>query len=248
MPRPGISAARCLLEISRNQEAAADLAQALQLNPGHAEARFAACFAQLPVIYRDAQEIPLRRAAYEMKLRELSADVERGALTGDLIKALGARHPFLLAYQGDNDRALNRSTAIWSAACRTRFPAGTVAAAPRPRRADPRRHRAHFFRHSNWKIPIKGWLGQLDRSRFQITGYHLGATRDEQTERPPLATASSTAHSNRRLARGDPRRRAARAHLSRPADGHASLQLARSASPRCRCTRGAIRKRGPADA
>jgi len=39
-----------------------------------------------------------------------------------------------------------------------------------------------FYRHSNWKIPIKGWAGQLDRKRFHVTGYHLGAIRDEQTE------------------------------------------------------------------
>jgi len=39
-----------------------------------------------------------------------------------------------------------------------------------------------FYRHSNWKIPIKGWISQLDRSRFHVTGYHLGAIHDEQTD------------------------------------------------------------------
>jgi len=44
-----------------------------------------------------------------MKLHELSADVERAVtLTSDLIKALRARHPFQLAYQGVNDRALQQ--------------------------------------------------------------------------------------------------------------------------------------------
>ena len=74
---------RCLLEISRNEEAAADLAQALALAPGHADARFAACFAELPVIYRDESEILKCRASYEQKLRELLNDVERGVLKGD---------------------------------------------------------------------------------------------------------------------------------------------------------------------
>src|SRR4029077_8204503 len=86
----------------------ADLAQALALAPGHADARFAACFAELPVIYRNESEIAQCRAAYEQKLRELLNDVERGVLKGDLIKAIGARHPFLLAYQGSNDRALQQ--------------------------------------------------------------------------------------------------------------------------------------------
>src|ERR1035437_1578776 len=39
-----------------------------------------------------------------------------------------------------------------------------------------------FFRHSNWKIPIKGWISQLDRSRFRVTGYYLGIIHDEQTD------------------------------------------------------------------
>ena len=41
---------------------------------------------------------------------------------------------------------------------------------------------AFFYLHSNWKIPIKGWIGQIDRSRFKIFGYHLGTRRDGETE------------------------------------------------------------------
>src|SRR5260221_6470168 len=40
-----------------------------------------------------------------------------------------------------------------------------------------------FFRHhSNWKIPIKGWLSQLDRWQFQVFGYHTGVDLDAETE------------------------------------------------------------------
>jgi predicted O-linked N-acetylglucosamine transferase (SPINDLY family) len=175
---------RCLLEISRNEEAAADLAQALAREPGHADARFAACFAELPVIYRDESEIPQRRAAYEQKLRELRSDVEGGILKGDLIKAIGARHPFLLAYQGGNDRALQQiyGEMIGNVVAR-RFPPAPLPPPPAP--GEPIRLgivSSFFYRHSNWKIPIKGWVGQLDRSRFHVTGYHLGAIHDEQTD------------------------------------------------------------------
>jgi predicted O-linked N-acetylglucosamine transferase (SPINDLY family) len=39
-----------------------------------------------------------------------------------------------------------------------------------------------FFRnHSNWRIPVKGWISQLDRERFQIFGYHVGAEQDDET-------------------------------------------------------------------
>ncbi|MFZ0103659.1 MAG: tetratricopeptide repeat protein, partial [Pseudolabrys sp.] len=175
---------RCLLEISRNEEAAADLAQALALAPGHADARFAACFAELPVIYRDESEIPKCRASYEQKLRELLNDVERGVLKGDLIKAIGARHPFLLAYQGGNDRALQQiyGEMIGKVIARRFSPAPLP---PPPAPGEPIRLgivSSFFYRHSNWKIPIKGWISQLDRSRFHVTGYHLGAIHDEQTD------------------------------------------------------------------
>jgi len=175
---------RCLLEISRNEEAAADLAQALALAPGHADARFAACFAELPVIYRNESEIAQCRAAYEQKLRELLNDVERGVLKGDLIKAIGARHPFLLAYQGSNDRALQQiyGEMIGKVIARRFSPAPLP---PPPAPGEPIRVgivSSFFYRHSNWKIPIKGWISQLDRSRFHVTGYHLGAIHDEQTD------------------------------------------------------------------
>jgi predicted O-linked N-acetylglucosamine transferase (SPINDLY family) len=175
---------RCFLDIGRNEEAATDLAQALALQPDHTEARFAACFAELPVVYRAEYEIPIRRATYEQKLRQLSNDVERGLLKGDLVKAIGSRHPFLLAYQGGNDRLLQQVYGeMISRVIARHYPPASLPPPPAP--GEPIRVgivSAFFYRHSNWKIPIKGWVSQLDRSRFQVTGYHLGAIHDEQTE------------------------------------------------------------------
>jgi len=175
---------RLLLAISRYEEATVDLTQALAIEPGHAEARLASCFAELPVIYKNEAEIAQRRAVYEQKLRALGEDVERGALKGDLIKAIGARHPFLLAYQGENDRALQ---GIYGEMI-SRIVAQRFSPPPLPPPPAPGELirlgivSSFFYRHSNWKIPIKGWAGQLDRKRFHITCYHLGAIRDEQTE------------------------------------------------------------------
>jgi protein O-GlcNAc transferase len=41
---------------------------------------------------------------------------------------------------------------------------------------------AFFREHSNWRIPTKGWLSQLDRKRFEVYGYYLGRERDEETD------------------------------------------------------------------
>ena len=39
-----------------------------------------------------------------------------------------------------------------------------------------------FQQHSNWKLPIKGWLSQLDRQRFRAFGYHTGNQEDGETK------------------------------------------------------------------
>ena len=41
---------------------------------------------------------------------------------------------------------------------------------------------AFFREHSNWKIPIKGWVSRLDRHRFRLFGYHTGITQDDETK------------------------------------------------------------------
>ncbi|MGH6727982.1 MAG: tetratricopeptide repeat protein [Pseudolabrys sp.] len=175
---------RHLLDLSRNDEAAVDLARALTLKPNHAEARIAACIAELPVVYTHAGEIALRRAAYEQKLRALCRDVDAGLLQGDLIKALGTKQPFLLAYQGGNDRALQQIYGEMIVRNVARhFPPAPLPPPPAP--GEPIRVGIvsnFFYSHSNWKIPMKGWIGQLDRKRFHVTGYHLGALHDAQSE------------------------------------------------------------------
>src|SRR5664279_2119587 len=172
--------------LNRIDEALAgyDLAQALALQPGHAEARIAACIAELPVVYTDESEIPRRRAAYEQKLCALSKDVDSGLLQGNLIKAIGAKQPFLLAYQGGNDRELQQLYGEMVGRVVARhFSHAPLPPPPAP--GEPIRVgivSGFFFRHSNWKIPIKGWISQLDRSRFHVTGYYLGIIHDDETD------------------------------------------------------------------
>jgi predicted O-linked N-acetylglucosamine transferase (SPINDLY family) len=39
-----------------------------------------------------------------------------------------------------------------------------------------------YFLHSNWKIPIKGWVENLDRREFQLFGYYTGRKIDAHTK------------------------------------------------------------------
>ena len=175
---------KIFIDLNRNDDAAADFQKALAIRPAYAEARFAACIAELPILYADEGEIVRRRAAYEKKLRALCDDVEAGRVPGDLVKAIAAKHPFLLAYQGYNDRDLQRL--YGSLVCRIvarQYPAAELP--PPPAAGEPVRVgivSSFFYLHSNWKIPIKGWISQLDRTRFKIFGYHVGTRRDAETD------------------------------------------------------------------
>ena len=103
---------------------------------------------------------------------------------GDLADAIGAHQPFYLAYQGLNDRDLQAT--YGAMVCRVmaaRYGPAKLPAPPEP--GEPVRVAivSGFFRqHSNWKIPIKGWLSQLDRRRFRLFGYYTADEADAETE------------------------------------------------------------------
>src|SRR5262249_13389698 len=64
-----------------------------------------------------------------------------------------------------------------------RYPAPELPAPPRA--GEPVRVgivSGYFRQHSNWKIPIRGWMIGLDRERFRLFGYHLGPERDDATD------------------------------------------------------------------
>src|SRR5262249_48849988 len=101
----------------------------------------------------------------------------------DLAGVVGSSQPFLLPYQGYNDRDLqNAYGALVCGAMAERHPPAALAAPPGPgEKVRVGVVSGYFLGHSNWKIPVRGWLSQLDRSRFEIFGYHTGAETDAET-------------------------------------------------------------------
>jgi protein O-GlcNAc transferase len=172
--------------MNRWHDAIVSYKRALALKPDYAEAAFAACMAQLPILYADATEITERRTAYAARLQALCDNATM--LAADLVKGVGTTQPFFLAYQGENDRDLQARYGAF--VCRLMAERYPPAAMPSPPAAhEPIRVgivSGYFRQHSNWKIPIKGWLENLDRQRFRVFGYHTGAQTDGATE----ATAS----------------------------------------------------------
>jgi predicted O-linked N-acetylglucosamine transferase (SPINDLY family) len=168
---------------TRIAEARTHFARAFALKPDFMEAELALCMAELPALYEDASDIAERRSAYASRLAKLSADVEGASAPAVLAEAIGSHQPFYLPYQGFDDRELQ--TLYGSLVCKIMTAKYATPDLPNP----PGPHEpirlgivSGFFRqHSNWKIPVKGWLKELDRDRFQVSGYYTGGERDGET-------------------------------------------------------------------
>jgi predicted O-linked N-acetylglucosamine transferase (SPINDLY family) len=169
---------------TRIAEARAHFAQAFALKPDFLEAELALCMAELPALYENVSEIAARRDAYARRLARLSADIDRASAPAALAEAIGSHQPFYLPYQGFDDRELQ--TLYGSLVCKIMAATYSTPVLPDPPgRSEPIRLGivSGFFRqHSNWKIPIKGWLKNLDRNRFHVSGYYTSGERDDETD------------------------------------------------------------------
>ncbi len=173
-----------LRQRGQSDEAARCFEAVLTYDPRNATALFGACMAQLPILYQDEAEVERCRQNYQARLTELCDTINASPSPGDFANAVGSSQPFYLAYQGHSDRALQAQ--YGQAICRVmaaRFGASPLAVPPLPHeKIRVGIVSGYFNAHSNWKIPIKGWLSQLDRQRFRLFGFHTGDRIDAETE------------------------------------------------------------------
>jgi protein O-GlcNAc transferase len=175
------NAGLALYVLGRREQAIAHLDTAVNSAGDQGAARVIRCIAELPVLYVDIDEIEQRRRDYTEQLATLARIVEQNprALGQNVFVTL----PYFLTYQGKNDRDLQ--LAYGQTMCRVQAahaPAATLAGPPRGDEPIRVGIVSSFFRaHSVWKIPIKGWVSQLDRRRFQLFGYHTDPTQDQET-------------------------------------------------------------------
>ncbi len=174
-----------LLEQGRTDDAVACQERAIAADPQYGAARLGLCMAQLPVLPRSEAEIAVRRRRYAAALDSLADAMTTPAAVRSLAAAIGTAQPFFLPYQGEDDRALQ--AAYGRLACRVLAMTEPLAPlAPRP--ASGERIRlgivsGFFCQHTIFKLFLEGWLTQLDRSRFEVIGFHTGRTADAQTAR-----------------------------------------------------------------
>ena len=165
-------------------------------SPTMREAQFAVCMAQLPILYEDEPEIAARRAAYDGVSRALCDEGDRGKNLANGRKRAASTQPFYPRLSGLQRSRSPEPLRLSRVPDHGRaLPAGSAGPATRPDEPVRVGIVSGFFRqHSNWKIPIKGWLSQIDRRRFRIFGYHTGVKEDDETkEAAACAIASSRA-------------------------------------------------------
>ena len=176
------------------QDAILSYQQALKINPQFYEAELGICMSLLPIIYQSYDEIKTRRNQYQQYLQKLINTYQQLPPTekAKAAKAVGTLQPFYLTYQGLNDRELQQKYGeMIHQLMAYRYPQYSQVL-PQLQLQKGERIRvgfvSGFFRnHSNWKIPIKGWVENLNRDQFQLYGYHTSPQTDSATEQAKLA-------------------------------------------------------------
>jgi predicted O-linked N-acetylglucosamine transferase (SPINDLY family) len=178
-----------LREHGGKEEALLHFETAILLKPKLLAARFGKCIGQIPLLQDSVEEIEQTREKYRKELASLleELDLSDPQALSQAMRLVGNCQPFFLAYQGENDRDLQdiygKLIIRIQSACYPAWSKKRPMPATKP--GEPLRIgfvSGFYFLHSNWKIPIKGWVENLNRNDFQLFGYYTGRTQDQQTE------------------------------------------------------------------
>ena len=182
------SLASALMEQGKTREASEGFERVLSHRPDSFMARFAHCMAQIPIIHSDEVSLRHSREKYQdelMKLRDTEL-LDNPQRIEEASRAVGTMQPFYLAYQGFNDRELQKIYGdLVCSIMKLRYPQ-FAERPPMPVRKKGEALRigfvsGYFHNHSIWKIPTKGWIENLDRDRFKVHGYYTWTRKDSET-------------------------------------------------------------------
>ncbi len=175
-----------LSEMGNIEDAVQSYRRALELDPDRIQVRTSLLASFIPAVAASAQEVLSSRRGFETELSALEHAISRRALSTEQALAAAQQTLFYLSYQEDCNRAL---------LVRFRRPLAErltdLFHAPRPDAAAhsvaPRSFRlgfvsAHIFDHSVYTAILAGWLRGLDRARFEVTLFNIGAKEDALTQ------------------------------------------------------------------
>ena len=169
-----------LQEAARQEEASGCFRRALVLDRGTRPPGSGRCFANLPIIYRDMDELERARDRYASDLAEM-ADHYAGASVAErraAAAAVGGSQPFYLAYQGRDDLALQVLYGdLVGGLMAERYPDFVQPLDRRDRGGGPLRvgfAAGHIGRHSAVNVSLRGWADAFDPERVALFCYHTG--------------------------------------------------------------------------
>ena len=165
---------RSLYLLGERNAAIASLEECIAIAP-QLDAQLFHCLAELPILYESEAEIAECRTAYARKLEWVAANTH-----GPLARL--AATPFYLAYQGRNDRELQQLFAKLLCRLVAQNNASRIAEPAAPgERIRIGIVSAHVYAHTIWRLITRGWLTQLDRTRFQVSCYMVSGIDDAET-------------------------------------------------------------------
>lgn len=177
----------------RLQESLDCYKKALSLDPENVEARWALALSQVPKMFDMGIEPSRCRAAFSARLDELDRWLV-GTRAAEGYRAVGSQQPFTLAYQEEDNRdLLERYGRLCTRLMGAWFERQGLVVPERRRSEGEIRVgfvSQYFWNHSVWNAIVKGWFQTLNRERFAICAFYLGARQDEET----LVAKSCSAH------------------------------------------------------
>jgi protein O-GlcNAc transferase len=172
-----------LREAARVDEALAAFRRAVELRPDYAEARWCFVMAQLPTVYGAHDDPAACRSRFAAELAHLEKWFSEHPGSAHS-PAVGSHQPFALAYHEEDNRALLGRYGALCSRVMADWQREYGAPLPGPRRHEPIRVgivSSYFRNHSVWNAPAKGWFRALDRERFALYAFDLGAGEDAET-------------------------------------------------------------------
>jgi protein O-GlcNAc transferase len=172
-----------LITSGRHDDALTYLRRALELDGSNPYVRLLIAISELKPIYRSKAEIEFSRVAFDQAITELQSWYST-ALVKDAYTAVGASQPFFLAYQPYNNKPL---LSRYGDLCAS-WMKSLASAVPMEPRVSPSVGKfrigivsAHVYNQSVWNAILKGWVHQLDRSKFEIYLFKIGGKKDQET-------------------------------------------------------------------
>ena len=166
-----------------SDEAFVQFRQALALDGNNTFARWKLAMSNCRPFYESAAALERSRDSFAKGLEDLNAwlDVERRP---EVFGAVGSTQPFFIAYQPFNNRELLSRYGRLCSRFMASAPFNSLKLQPKP--AVNRKLRigivsSHIKNHSVWNAITRGWVQHLDKTRFELSLFHLGRTVDDET-------------------------------------------------------------------